>query len=326
MAGFEQECLAAGYSGYLSKPIDLDRFMTMMAEQLDGRPVVAADPPAAPNAPEPAPENPSDPPSAATADPIVSSLPADNPRFDRLILKFAARLKKRLDIIAQLDLGHHRRQVAEFAHWLKGSGGTVGFHAFTDPAGKLESLARSDGDETELLGKLAAIRQLVDRMVLPSDGSAPAAADAGDHRPATDQSTASGERLAGLAPDDRPLPDTIQSSLAAMPQFHKIIAKFIPKLNKELSRAQRALENENWEELALIAHWLKGSAGTVGFDDFTTPATKLEHAAQTAHKASAEQLLAQVTQLSRAVTAPEPLPAGQLQPAADAANQAATAL
>ena len=34
MMGFEQECLAAGYTGYFSKPIDIDRFMVQMADLL----------------------------------------------------------------------------------------------------------------------------------------------------------------------------------------------------------------------------------------------------------------------------------------------------
>ena len=38
MKGSEQECLDAGYSGYFSKPIDIDRFMARMAELLGGRP------------------------------------------------------------------------------------------------------------------------------------------------------------------------------------------------------------------------------------------------------------------------------------------------
>ncbi|MCK5516114.1 MAG: response regulator, partial [Desulfobulbaceae bacterium] len=37
MKGFEQQCLDAGYSGYLSKPIEVDRFMKYMADQLDGK-------------------------------------------------------------------------------------------------------------------------------------------------------------------------------------------------------------------------------------------------------------------------------------------------
>ena len=42
------------------------------------------------------------------------------------------------------DFGRHDYEaLADHAHWLKGAGGTVGFGDFTDPATRLESLARS---------------------------------------------------------------------------------------------------------------------------------------------------------------------------------------
>jgi HPt (histidine-containing phosphotransfer) domain-containing protein len=37
--------------------------------------------------------------------------------------------------------------LADHAHWLKGAGGTVGFHVFTEPAARLESLANSGSTE-----------------------------------------------------------------------------------------------------------------------------------------------------------------------------------
>ena len=39
MKGFEAQCLEAGYSGYLSKPINIDQFMELMAQLLGGRKV-----------------------------------------------------------------------------------------------------------------------------------------------------------------------------------------------------------------------------------------------------------------------------------------------
>ena len=37
--------------------------------------------------------------------------------------------------------------LADHAHWLKGTGGTVGFAEFTEPARRLESLAKSQATE-----------------------------------------------------------------------------------------------------------------------------------------------------------------------------------
>ena len=39
MKGFEQECLDNGYTGYLTKPVEIDRFMDLMADLLNATPI-----------------------------------------------------------------------------------------------------------------------------------------------------------------------------------------------------------------------------------------------------------------------------------------------
>jgi HPt (histidine-containing phosphotransfer) domain-containing protein len=94
------------------------------------------------------------------------------------------------------------------------------------------------------------------------------------------------------------------SRLGSSPRFQKVIIQFIEKLKKELIRAQGAWENENLEELALIAHWLKGAGGTVGFDDFTEPAARLEKFAKTAQLEQAGEILLQIKRMSEAIVPP----------------------
>jgi HPt (histidine-containing phosphotransfer) domain-containing protein len=129
----------------------------------------------------------------------------------------------------------------------------------------------------------------------------------------TDRLVVPGDEVpAGAAAQDQmkplgshPLPEKpVTSRLASSPRFQKVIVQFIDKLKAELIRAQSALESENLEELALIAHWLKGAGGTVGFDDFTEPAAKLEKFAKTEQKAQAGQMLQQVQFLSEAIEPP----------------------
>ena len=108
-------------------------------------------------------------------------------------------------------------------------------------------------------------------------------------------------------PPAQPLPTTekpVISRLGSSPRFQKVIMQFIEKLKEELNRAQAAWENENLEELALIAHWLKGAGGTVGFDDFTEPAARLENFAKTAQLERAGEILRQVKCLSEAIVPP----------------------
>ena len=56
-------------------------------------------------------------------------------------------------------------RLADLGHWLKGAAGTVGFDAFTDPAARLESLAR-DGRTAEIEPVLAELANLVRRAVV----------------------------------------------------------------------------------------------------------------------------------------------------------------
>ena len=299
MAGYEQECLDAGYSGYLSKPVDLDRFMALMAELLGGRQVAAqsdAVPDPAPNAapgvmPKESPE--------VESSPIYSTLPEGNERFRQLIAKFADRLEERLKRVAHSQANGNRQEVADFAHWLKGAGGTIGFSAFTVTAGHLGKMAKNDGNDADIEQAIADLKGLAARLVVPGDKPivALAPSDSAQQKPST-------VMVLETSRQDPATGKPVVSRLASMPQFHKVIAKFADKLNTKLTRAQSSLENGNLEELALFAHWLKGSGGTVGFDDFTKPAAKLETFSKTAQPQQAGQVLEQVKHLSHAIVLP----------------------
>jgi HPt (histidine-containing phosphotransfer) domain-containing protein len=65
-----------------------------------------------------------------------------------------------------------------------------------------------------------------------------------------------------------------------------------------------ALSKPDLEELSKLAHWLKGSGGSVGFDDFTDPARRLEDAAKLKDIETAKQQLASIVQLSKRLLAP----------------------
>ena len=299
MAGFEQECLDVGYSGYLSKPVDLDRFMALMADLLGGRQVAdpseaAADPVTDAGVDMVCAET-----SPVAADPIYSTLPESNPRFCRLIAQFANRLEERLTSAAHAQAEGNRQEIADFAHWLKGAGGTIGFNAFTLPAGNLEKLAKSNGSDADILQAIECLNGLAARLVVPGGEAVNAVAPP--------DSAQKGSSSMTQQETSRQAPATgkpVVSRLASMPQFHKVIDKFADKLDAEITRAQKALENGNLERLALFAHWLKGSGGTVGFDDFTKPAAKLETFSKTGQAKQAGEVLAQVKNLSDAIVLP----------------------
>jgi len=165
MKGFERECLEAGCSHYLTKPVDIDALLSTLAELLGGERTPGAAPPgrgAAGEAAEGGPVAAEAP--LAEESPLVSRL-ADDPRFRPVIAKFVARLEEKLQAMEKSWEAEDFEALAGLAHWLKGSGAMVGFDAFRAPAATLELLAR-EGKRNEIEGALRELRALADRIVV----------------------------------------------------------------------------------------------------------------------------------------------------------------
>jgi CheY-like chemotaxis protein/HPt (histidine-containing phosphotransfer) domain-containing protein len=160
MKGFEQELLEAGYSDYLTKPIDIDRFVSKLAQLLDAQPKYKTAPTSVMPATLPDHEF-----GTEETAPIVSKLGKNNPRFAQVISRFVNRLGEQLQA---MDVGYANQDVealAKLGHWLKGAGGTVGFDVFNQPAGKLEAAAKAN--DLEAVGHhLQHIHQLATRIAL----------------------------------------------------------------------------------------------------------------------------------------------------------------
>jgi CheY-like chemotaxis protein/HPt (histidine-containing phosphotransfer) domain-containing protein len=166
MKGFEQDILAAGFSHYLTKPIDIDGLIQTLAALLDGQPAAsdAAETVPTRSAAERAPE--SEP--TAVGPPLVSRLSTQNPRIRAIIEKFIERLDEQLEAMTRAWNDRDFGELANLAHWLKGAGGTVGFDAFTKPAASLEQLAKAQS-EAEIEDVIIGLRQLADRLVVAGD-------------------------------------------------------------------------------------------------------------------------------------------------------------
>ncbi len=297
MKGVEQECLDAGYSGYFSKPIDIDRFMERMADLLGGKP--AENKTASPSAAGSSPERSAKAPQAVGTSPIVSKLPNTNDRFRTLIDRFVTRLDEQLQTAEQAYNQREYAEIAAFAHWLKGSGGTVGFDDFTAPASQLETLAKEDGNDADIRKVISDLRGLAARLVIPGKASP---------KPPLMIITPSGKTVSETSMEpSRSVANAatpLTSRLAVNPKFHRVIGQFVEKLKVELAKAERVLESGDMQALALIAHWLKGSGGTVGFDEFTAPATKLETFAKAAQVERAGQMIQQLKVMAEAIVPP----------------------
>ncbi len=63
------------------------------------------------------------------------------------------------------------------------------------------------------------------------------------------------------------------------PEFLEIVLDYVDHLTDKLSEIERACEICDAKSLARLAHWMKGSGGTAGFDVLTEPAARLEELA-----------------------------------------------
>jgi len=171
MADAARRCLDAGCSACLTKPVEIDRLLSVVAEHLAGRQSAGRDPSRA----EPSPAAPNGPAAGRSADeaaryghgPIVSSLPGDDPEFREIAEEFARRAEEVLDELKAAWTSRDFEALARGAHWLKGSGGTAGFDAFTEPACRLERSSKA-GEAEEVRVLLEGIESLVRRIVVPN--------------------------------------------------------------------------------------------------------------------------------------------------------------
>ncbi len=296
MKGYEQKCLDAGYSGYLTKPINIDHFMKLMADLLGGEqmdPDEIQSVSVSANPVEGGAEL-----SSADCSPIVSSLPAGNEKFRSLITRFATRLTDQLQAMEQASDQDNLEEVANLAHWLKGAGGTVGFDEFTEPARTLEICAK-EGNGEGVKKAIVNLQELALRMEVPGNGTSPSSG--GEIRPSEvipdiNQSIVSKTVQQAGKP--------VVSRLADNPRFERLILAFVKKLEGQIVKMEEAWKQGDLEELAGLAHWLKGAGGTVGYDAFTEPTAELENYARQQQGDQAGQMLEQVKSLAKEIVSP----------------------
>lgn len=288
MKGYEQKVLSAGFSHYMTKPIDLDRLTKLLADLLGGTsidvdvPAIDANSIAVSSTNEVA---------AVLGAPIYSSMAQQNPKFEAIAKQFVVRLEEQTVVMRQCLEQKDFIELAKLAHWLKGSGGTVGFQEFAEPAKELENASRQED--------AAAAKSLLDNIVSLQGRIR---FDAGEDisfggenvsqlpkqnlsvKPEGFHSASMGKDVdTSVSEDAKPV---VSSLPMENPRFRGIVEKFLPRLNEQMVNFQVAIDAKDYEELENLSHWLKGSAGNVGFDGFTHLAASLESSA----KAKDEQL------------------------------------
>ncbi|WP_333856445.1 ATP-binding protein [Denitromonas sp.] len=275
MHGYEQEVIAAGCTAYLTKPVDIDALLATVAHIVGGHREGAS--PAAATAQNVASQ------SVPDRSPIPSRL-ATKTRMHPVISKFVLRMREQMRAIEAAQTAHDFSTLIELAHWLKGAGGTVGFDAFTEPAAELETAAQAN-DAVLTAQWVDTLRDIAERIAEP-----------GKEHIVTHRETKPCAPLKVTGP--------VRSRLEANPRLHPVIGKFIQRMHEQGPRIEAAHHAADFTELAGLAHWLKGAAGTVGFDAFTDPAAELEAAAKAADAAACQQWIDQISALTARMTAP----------------------
>ena len=146
MKGFESGIIAAGFSHYMVKPIDMDLLGELLARLLGGtrQELDVEEDGIENNAMQPALASAVAVDDFAGVEPVFSTLPVQIADFHDVVAQFVARVQEeQLRLDAAVQEGDHET-VAQIAHWLRGSGGNVGYAGFSDLCNELEASAHSD--------------------------------------------------------------------------------------------------------------------------------------------------------------------------------------
>ncbi|MCA9169909.1 MAG: response regulator, partial [Planctomycetales bacterium] len=170
MKGDMEKCLAAGCSHFLTKPVNIDRLLSLVSELTGGttEPVtpqaaarvqtqsVIAESPDLTQVVLPQPP----------LEPIRSTLPVHDVRFAKIVCDFVDRLDAQLRAMYNALAAEDYQELAALGHWLKGAGGNVGFSPLSEAALLLEQAAKAR-DAARTQACLAQIDQLRNRLELP---------------------------------------------------------------------------------------------------------------------------------------------------------------
>jgi histidine phosphotransfer protein HptB len=74
--------------------------------------------------------------------------------------------------------------------------------------------------------------------------------------------------------------DFVYSNLAADPDWGELVDLFVQEMPDRIAALETHAQNRDWEQLHRMAHQLKGSAGSYGFETITPYAARLASAAK----------------------------------------------
>jgi len=88
-------------------------------------------------------------------------------------------------------------------------------------------------------------------------------------------------------------------------EFREIVVGWVGRFREQLAAMRAAHERRDFVELGKLAHWLKGAGATVGFAEFTGPATELLRLAREEQADQIDVALAVLVDLDDRIVVPE---------------------
>jgi PAS domain S-box-containing protein len=96
----------------------------------------------------------------------------------------------------------------------------------------------------------------------------------------------------------------VVSRLANHPRLRAVARKLAEQMPERMQGIEDAWEARDFSALASLAHWLKGSGGTAGYDDFTAPARTLEQLAKARSEEQTAEVIAELRGLVDRIVVP----------------------
>lgn len=285
MKGFEAKILSAGFSHYMTKPIDLDKLAELLAQLLGGE-----------KNHQQMPQTDSVPSEGIAINEIValdktteivSPFLGKDQRYVEIVQEFKQRLAERIEEI-ELAIGSSNWvQLAELGHWLKGSAAMLGINELVEPGTHLENAAKAHS--LEQCKVQCSIVKSMQKRIVTSTGRE-------DEQSNLQKNTIRSRSDIGSLPidmvnevtdlpnndsDEVAFADNVVRSTLPVDQadFFCIVDEFVKKLHEQRERLREAVLLKDFASIAELAHWLRGSGGNMGFAGFMPLADMLEQSA-----------------------------------------------
>jgi HPt (histidine-containing phosphotransfer) domain-containing protein len=165
----------------------------------------------------------------------------------------------------------------------------------------LETLAIDGrGDMNEAFSKLNDLQERISCV-----GEEPDDTKINDSRVVALKIPTKSELKADSSGSDDDIPEVLESILPVHKQvFYDLVRRFVVRLGEQINHMEQALDREDYESLAELGHWLKGSGGSVGFAEFNEIAALLEESARNQQTDRATFAIAKIDQLYRRIHVP----------------------